>query len=114
MLGMARSAHVPTEAPAQRIVIVAFGTKGDIQPLCLLGRALQGSERTVEVVTIAEYADLVRSFGLSCTAIEAGFEQWLSDDAFDAMLHGFFTSAITRVAAIRRFSREIQAKILVV
>lgn len=97
---------------AKRVVLVAFGTQGDIQPFCILGRALLRQGRDVTVVTLAEYRELVRSFGLSCHGVEADFGLWLSDRSYDAMLHGFFTSAFRKVAAIRRLSREIQAKIL--
>lgn len=94
-----------------RIVIVAFGTRGDVQPLCLLGRALLRQGHDVTVLTLEEYADVVRSFGLPCTGIEAHFEEWLQTESFDTMLHGFFTRAAYKIGSIRRLSREIQDKI---
>lgn len=97
---------------SRRIVLVAFGTQGDVQPFCVLGRALLRQGRDVTVVTLAEYRDLVRSFDLPCHGIEADFGLWLSDRSFDSMLHGFFTAAFLKIAVIHRLSREIQDRIV--
>jgi sterol 3beta-glucosyltransferase len=93
-----------------RIVIVAFGTRGDVQPFCVLGRALQDRGHAVTLATIAEYAGLVASFGVPCEPIEAHFDTWLRSGAFDAVLHGFFSRAGMRIGTIRRLARELEDK----
>ena len=58
-LGPARS--------SSRIVLVTLGTRGDIQPFCVLGRALTRAGFSVTVVANADYRSLIESFGLAFT-----------------------------------------------
>lgn len=52
-----------------RVTILAFGTRGDIQPFVAFGRALQAAGHTVRVVTQASFCDFVSGYGLDCAPI---------------------------------------------
>lgn len=52
-----------------RITLVAFGTRGEVQPYIALGLGLQAAGHTVKIVTIGQFYDLVTSYGLACHPI---------------------------------------------
>jgi len=52
------------------ITILAFGTRGDIQPFVAYGRALQAAGHTVCIVTQTDFRDFVTSYGLACKPID--------------------------------------------
>jgi sterol 3beta-glucosyltransferase len=64
-----------------RIVVIAPGSRGDIQPFIALGKGLQGSGHDVRVVTNAEFESLAHSYGLDCHPIAFGVEQALQEEA---------------------------------
>ncbi len=47
-----------------KVVIIAFGTRGDIQPFVAFGLGLQAAGHTVKVATHASYCEFVESYGL--------------------------------------------------
>lgn len=88
-----------------RILLVTFGTRGDILPFCVLGAALQERGHNVRFVTISDYHGTVRRFGLDPVDTGAGFEETLDDPRYEALFQNYFSaglSAIPRVLALRR------------
>ncbi|WP_238230336.1 MULTISPECIES: glycosyltransferase [Methylobacterium] len=88
-----------------RILLVTFGTRGDILPFCVLGAALQQRGHSVRFVTISDYHGTVRRFGLDPVDTGAGFEETLSDPRYEALFQNYFSvglSAIPRILALRR------------
>ncbi|HNT75157.1 MAG TPA: glycosyltransferase [Anaerolineae bacterium] len=57
-----------------RITLVAFGTRGEVQPYIALGLALQAAGHTVKIVTIGQLHELVSAYGL--TSIEIPFHSF--------------------------------------
>ncbi|HOU14568.1 MAG TPA: glycosyltransferase [Anaerolineae bacterium] len=51
------------------ITILAFGTRGDIQPFVALGRGLQAAGHIVRVVTQADFCAFVSDYGLDCAPV---------------------------------------------
>jgi sterol 3beta-glucosyltransferase len=47
-----------------RIAIIAFGSRGDVQPYVALGKGLQDAGHTIRFVTTMDFEDLVREHGL--------------------------------------------------
>ncbi len=47
-----------------RIVIIAPGTRGDVQPYIALGKGLQDAGHTVRLVSHSNFEALVKSYGL--------------------------------------------------
>ncbi|MBN1875955.1 MAG: glycosyltransferase family 1 protein [Anaerolineae bacterium] len=54
-----------------KITIIAFGTRGDVQPLIALSLGLQAAGHTVQFVTQARFCDLATSHNISCVPITA-------------------------------------------
>ncbi len=52
-----------------RITMVAFGTRGEVQPYIALGLALQAAGHMVKVVTIGQLHELVTAYGLTSVSI---------------------------------------------
>jgi UDP:flavonoid glycosyltransferase YjiC (YdhE family) len=64
-----------------RVTILAFGTRGDIQPFVALGGALQATGHAVRIVTHASFYDFVTRYGLDCTTIDIDFRKaWQSQE----------------------------------
>jgi len=55
-----------------RIVILALGTRGDVQPHVALGRGLQAAGYQVTIVALDDFEALVRAAGLDF--FSAGFQ----------------------------------------
>jgi sterol 3beta-glucosyltransferase len=72
----------------RRITILAFGSRGDIQPFCVLGRALQAAGYTVELCAPQPYAPFVGSFGLTLRPIASGLVQMKDSEVTGAVLRG--------------------------
>src|SRR6476620_3801853 len=63
------------------VVLVTLGTRGDVQPFCLLARELQRQGYEVRLVTNNDYRPLARSFGLDPVMVNVGsFEDLFSHE----------------------------------
>ncbi len=64
-----------------RVTILAFGTRGDIQPFVAFGVALQAAGHTIRIVTHASFYDFVTRYGLDCATIDIDFRTaWQSQE----------------------------------
>ncbi|HNT75158.1 MAG TPA: glycosyltransferase [Anaerolineae bacterium] len=61
-----------------RITMVAFGTRGEVQPYIALGLGLQAAGHTVKIVTIGQLHELVSAYGL--TSVEIPFHSFSADE----------------------------------
>jgi UDP:flavonoid glycosyltransferase YjiC (YdhE family) len=57
-----------------KVVLLALGSRGDVQPMVSLGKALQSAGKPVMVVALREFAPLVEAAGLLFMPIDATFE----------------------------------------
>ena len=57
------------------VVVVAPGSRGDVQPSVALGRGLQAAGMPVRVVTTNDHEELVASHGLEYWPVEIGMEE---------------------------------------
>ena len=57
-----------------KVVLLALGSRGDVQPMVALGKALQPLGNPVMVVALREFAPLVEAAGLLFMPIDATFE----------------------------------------
>jgi sterol 3beta-glucosyltransferase len=73
---------------ARRITILAFGSRGDVQPFCVLGRALQNAGYDVELCAPEPYAPFVQSFGLTLRPIGSSLVQMKDSEITAALLRG--------------------------
>lgn len=61
-----------------KIAILTLGTRGDVQPYAVLGRALKLRGHSVTLSTGKNFEDLVRSYGLDFVPVEADFQALLN------------------------------------
>ncbi len=64
-------------AHAMRIVLVAFGSRGDVQPLVALGMRLRDHGHEVVIGASRGFADWVRGNGLGFHAVGNDIEAWI-------------------------------------
>ncbi|MEP7192566.1 MAG: glycosyltransferase [Actinomycetota bacterium] len=57
-----------------KVVLLALGSRGDVQPMVALGKALQSAGKPVMIVALREFAPLVEVAGLLFMPIDATFE----------------------------------------
>jgi sterol 3beta-glucosyltransferase len=58
-----------------KVVMLALGSRGDVQPMVALGKALKASGMPVVVVAMRDFASLVETAGLSFMPIDATLEE---------------------------------------
>lgn len=57
-----------------KIAILTMGTRGDVQPFAVLGKALKERGHEVKLSTAKNFESLVRSYGIDFIAIEADYQ----------------------------------------
>jgi sterol 3beta-glucosyltransferase len=58
-----------------KVVLLAVGSRGDVQAMVALGKALQGVGKPVMVVALRNFAPLIHEAGLSFMPIDRAFEE---------------------------------------
>jgi UDP:flavonoid glycosyltransferase YjiC (YdhE family) len=58
-----------------KVVLLALGSRGDVQPMVALGKALKATSMPVTVVALREFAPLVQAAGLSFMSIDSTWEE---------------------------------------
>lgn len=66
-----------------KISILTLGTRGDVQPYAVLGKALKENGHDVTISTAKNFEVLVKSYGLKFIPVEADFEALLNSEAGD-------------------------------
>ncbi|ACA17312.1 Sterol 3-beta-glucosyltransferase [Methylobacterium sp. 4-46] len=97
--------------PARRMLLVSFGTRGDVQPFCVLGRELQARGHAVRILTTSDYAGLVRRFGLDPVTMGVPFAEVLRDPAFDELFRSNFVPRSGLLRNVRALAGRVEAQI---
>lgn len=63
-----------------KISILTLGTRGDVQPYAILGRALTQRGHNVTLSTGKNFESLIKSYGLEFVPVEADFQAMLESD----------------------------------
>lgn len=71
-----------------KIAILTLGTRGDVQPYAVLGKALRNKGHQVTLATAKNFEVLVRSYGIEFSPIEADFQQILNTEEGKKMMKG--------------------------
>jgi len=66
-----------------KVVLLALGSRGDVQPMVALGKGLQAAGKPVTVVALRNFAPLVEDSGLSFIPIE---REWMDESTQAAMI----------------------------
>ncbi len=69
-----------------KIAILTLGTRGDVQPYAVLGRALQQRGHEVTLATARNFESLVASYGIGFAPVEADYQALLDSDEGKKML----------------------------
>jgi len=64
-----------------KIVFLAFGTRGDVQPLLALGKGLVGAGFDVRIVASADFQDFVEGAGLPYMGFRTNMQEMMNTDA---------------------------------
>jgi sterol 3beta-glucosyltransferase len=87
----------------KRIVVVAPGSRGDVQPYVALGKGLQAAGMPVRVVTTHDHEELVVSHGLEYWPVEIGMEEIIRNENMRKALENS-----NPILSIARMAREIK------
>lgn len=71
-----------------KITILTLGTRGDVQPYAVLGKALAARGHAVTLSTAKNFKDLVESYQLDFHPIDADYEQIVNSEEGKKMLKG--------------------------
>jgi sterol 3beta-glucosyltransferase len=58
-----------------KVVLLALGSRGDVQPMVALGKALQALGKPVTIVALRDFGPLVEAAGLSFSPVERDFDE---------------------------------------
>ncbi len=92
-------------------VLVTFGTRGDVLPFCVLGRALTERGHDVRLVTTSDYHRSVRGFGLEPVETGEGFEDILKDPRFEPLFRNYLSAGLSTLPLIGHLRRAIQDRL---
>ena len=88
-----------------RILIIAFGTRGDVQPMVALGLALQERGHSITLLVSSNFKSWVEEFGLQVATARVDIQQMmLSDHGNDWVKHG--ANPIKQRNAMRRLLKQ--------
>lgn len=71
-----------------KIAILTLGTRGDVQPYAVLGQALKQRGHQVTLSTAKNFAQLVKSYDIDFSPVEADFQEVLNSDEGKKMMKG--------------------------
>lgn len=75
-----------------KIALLTLGTRGDVQPYAILGRALKKHGHDVVLSTGKNFAAMAREYDLEFVAVEADFQALINSEEGKAMMKNPFTA----------------------
>jgi sterol 3beta-glucosyltransferase len=94
-----------------RIVCIAFGSRGDVQPMCLLARALMARGHSVTFITSGEYHSLARAVGVRASIIDVDFESDIRFHRFNEIFYDQSLPLGRKIGVLRDIARSIEDKV---
>jgi sterol 3beta-glucosyltransferase len=73
-----------------KIALLTLGTRGDVQPYAVLGRALAERGHEINLSTGANFASLANDYGVKFTPVEADFQALINSEEGKAMMKNPF------------------------
>jgi len=86
------------------ILILAFGSRGDVQPFVALGRGLQKAGHTVTICTCSRFESFIRSYGLNYSYASDDLLRLMGSDVGRKMMKdavGLFVTVKTAVKLVK-------------
>lgn len=101
----------PTAAARKaRIVCLALGTRGDVQPVCLLARDLMRRGHSVTFITSRDYLPLALSLGVRASIVDVDFESTIRFHKFNDVYYDEKGSLWRKINVIKDVARDIEGK----
>jgi sterol 3beta-glucosyltransferase len=75
-----------------KIALLTLGTRGDVQPFAVLGRALKARGHEVTISTAGNFAGFVNSYDLNFVAVDADFQAILNSEEGKKMMRNPFSA----------------------
>jgi sterol 3beta-glucosyltransferase len=73
-----------------KIALMTLGTRGDVQPYAVLGKALKDRGHEVVLSSAKNFESLVKSYGLDFIPVDVDFQQLLESDDTKKMMKNPF------------------------
>lgn len=89
----------------KRILIIVFGSRGDIQPLCLLGQELQQAGHDVSVIANSDYERSIAGFGLPFIDVGLAFKASFREAGFDRVFQDRYRRPLAMIGTSIAFVR---------
>lgn len=75
-----------------RIALLTLGTRGDVQPFAVLGKALKNRGHEVTLCSAMNFADFIHSYDLNFVPVDADFQQILNSPEGKKMMRNPFSA----------------------
>lgn len=75
-----------------KIALLTLGTRGDVQPFAILGKALQARGHTVTLSSAKNFSSFIGSYGLSFVPVRADFQEVLNSPEGKKMMSNPFSA----------------------
>jgi sterol 3beta-glucosyltransferase len=75
-----------------KIALLTLGTRGDVQPFAVLGKALKARGHEVTLCTAANFADFINSYDLNFVSVDADFQEILNSEEGKKMMSNPFSA----------------------
>lgn len=75
-----------------KIALLTLGTRGDVQPFAVLGKALKARGHEVTICSAANFADFLLPYDLNFVAVDADFQEILNSEEGKKMMSNPFSA----------------------
>ena len=75
-----------------KIALLTLGTRGDVQPFAVLGKALKARGHEVTLCSAANFADFLLPYDLNFVAVDADFQEILNSEEGKKMMSNPFSA----------------------
>jgi sterol 3beta-glucosyltransferase len=93
------------------VLLVVFGTRGDVQPFCVLGQSLSARGHDVCIVTTRAYAALVRRFGLTPIIVGDEVEKIIHENESDDLFTRYFAFGFGHLHKLHKLAKRYQQQV---
>lgn len=75
-----------------KIALLTLGTRGDVQPFAVLGKALKARGHEVTLCSAANFAGFIHSYDLNFVSVDADFQEMLNSEEGKKMMSNPFSA----------------------
>src|SRR4051812_11625577 len=75
-----------------KIALLTLGTRGDVQPFAILGKALKNKGHDVTLASAKNFSSLVESYGLDFVPVDADYQAILNSEEGKKMMSNPFSA----------------------